>query len=390
MCSLPGIKSVILGYEGSQQLPYIRSLVSQMSEDVSFTLLAQNEDSDIEVKKYLDGYGIKNRDISAVPLQENTMKWARELVMGVETPQGPGLVPYMYMLAPDAFNKLIVSQKKFHTVVESDLKNTSLPRGGWAVNNHDTVFISEGYFSNRHETESPKSPNEMKSDIERISGKTVLSIPTPLKGDGALLFNRHIDMWLAPMGPINDGRENVLVVGNPLYGARLSRQMKPEELYQLENDIFRDEVSENSGGFGDSEHPIKDIADYIQKLPNIERNLDNFSLMMAKKGYEIRWSPFLPLPTKPRVEAPASITYNNIHQQNFIDINNNHIRDVWVPDYDLPTLDEAGKKIYEELGFQTHPVSGMEKYVGSHGALRCLSVIGARGNYKETQPHKQS
>jgi len=379
------IKNILVGYEGSQQLPYLRSLMSQMPQNVSFTLLGQSSEDEGEVREYLGGQGIHNRDISYVPLEEYTMKWAQEMVMGIDTPAGPGLVPYMYMLEPDAFKKIIYSEKRYHTVKEGELENICLPRGGWAVKNHDTVFISEGYFDNTNETETSKSPEQMSEVIERISDKRVIPVPPPLRGVGALLFNKHIDMWFTPLGPVKDGSDNVVVVGNPLLGARLANKMGPEEMYRLEQDIFQREISKNESGFSDSQHPIKAIADYILKLPNAEKDLEDFNRLMGEKGYNVVWAPLLALPIRAGSRATAAITYNNIHQQNFIDAEGIHTRDVWIPDYNLPTLDTAGKQLYSNLGFQTHQVKGMEKYVSSHGSLRCLTVIGARGPYKETK-----
>ncbi len=256
-------------------------------------------------------------------------------------------------------------------------KSDLLFEGGNIVSDDTSVFIGANTIR-QNARHYQMSDVEIALAFEEELGKRVLVVgplPQPVA---------HIDMMMTPIG------ENRLVVADAAAGASIV-----EKLLESEPQVVKDfekhceeyfyghpAITEVLGRDGTMLRP-PDLNGAAQKMISKSKELapllDKIAESLETYGYEIHRMPFLHGgPTSeggenmPQVSSPSfpMLTYNNVLQEH-----SQSSQRVYVPTYGLSALDRAAINVWEDLGFETEPISGFEISAMYGGALRCAVKV---------------
>lgn len=240
-------------------------------------------------------------------------------------------------------------------------------------------------------------PEEVVRRFEAELGRPVLVIgpaPQPIG---------HIDMALTPLG---GGR---LALADPGWGAHLAE----EQLNRNSKSVAAIEQAWQDGFFGDAGiYEFGNVNGEITLPPQllgqtrraiadskaIAGHLDRLADELRSRGLEVARMPYLavtetstPQSRPATVFAPAAskpttkpaqdrahypqLTYNNVLLET-----EGTQRVAYLPRYGWPTLDDAGARVWKDLGFKVRPVEGLTGSAMYGGSLRCCVKVLARAN----------
>ena len=172
----------------------------------------------------------------------------------------------------------------------------------------------------------------------------------------------HADLLLAPIG----GRR--ILLGDPRLGARLLRAAPAAERLTFEQQI------EHAVIIAPESDPIRMVTttDFALALasatdePDVVAAFDSIEAQLVELGYEITRLPFLVHPTK-EVGTSHILAWSNavMETRGGVDI-------VYMPTYDLPSIDAVATKVWSQAGFRVVPIPSLQAGL-TGGAVRCLS-----------------
>jgi len=262
--------------------------------------------------------------------------------------------------------------------------------GGNIVADEEFAFI--GGNTIRHNAITLEQTEvEMVREFERELGRRVLvvgPVPQPIG---------HVDMMLTPLG----GRG--LLLADPDWGARLAEEEllhRPEVVEAFERKCERFFFGHPSIRYlldrdGQTVTPPEVVGmtrKAIEDSRTIAPGLDRLAAELSSYGYEVARVPFLftrseirqensrqatgqsnePSASEPEPYRPTypEITYNNVLLETF-----SGRRIVYMPQYGWPALDEAGRKVWADLGYEVHPVEGFSISAMYGGSMRCCVKV---------------
>ena len=195
----------------------------------------------------------------------------------------------------------------------------------------DRVIVDVNLFAKNRDRHLG-SPRELAQVLTPLLGRPVLVLGAR-EGD---VPRHHLSMYMTPLGS-RDGRE-VVLVGDP----SLAESVVGHDFVPGERDP-------------DTGEPLR--ADFSLTM---QRRHDRAARQLAAAGFRVVRIPTVPLLDK------TYMTYTNGVYSSADD----H-RIAWVPTYGIPSLDSRAQRIYEELGWQVHPVRVRSVYA-MHGTIGCL------------------
>jgi hypothetical protein len=214
--------------------------------------------------------------------------------------------------------------------------------GGNVVNNARTAFIGEDSLKN---TAALLKQHGMEDQalavLGDVLGKEVMVLPQ---------MTFHVDLSVTPLG------EKTVLVADPALGRRLLQALPENQRPDLDQAMVK--------AAGLREDSI--LQGYMQELDSAE--FEQAATQLQGAGYQVARLPFLPAP----VRGQPSLSYNNVLVEEYAGV-----KQVFLPQYGCPPLDQAARQTYEQLGYSVVPVD-MAKLSCQMGALRCSALPIAR------------
>ncbi|MBD3388233.1 MAG: hypothetical protein GF416_04065 [Candidatus Altiarchaeales archaeon] len=359
----------------------IFSLMGQMGPSVRFKILAYDDAEAKGLRQELHDVGLADRPVTITSTEgaanPTHHEWMRDLLTMYQSGSHTAGVPTT-LSSPRFVRRVINDDGRFFRLMD---EYSLLSPGGFAVATDKKVLCSPDIVGLMDVT-----PENAVERMSAAAGKPVEIIEPPYperdSGDVRSLYPEHIDMWATPLGPTyvdGEPRDNILVVGNPLWGARLLRSLPKSEKQYFSFHIMPQVKADDREAMS-----VDYWADLVEGVPGLHGMIEDYPDMMRERGHDVRWIPYLPLPE--RGQTNMAVTYNNVLQENYIGGDGAHVRNVWTPTYSLRTLDMAAHDVYGKLGYSVRPVDGFEEYVCAGGSERCLTVVLRRGRFDERLP----
>ncbi|MCB9850361.1 MAG: hypothetical protein H6817_06610 [Phycisphaerales bacterium] len=201
--------------------------------------------------------------------------------------------------------------------------------GGNVVSNRRHVFVGDNVVDENYDLQRAGT---LRTELHRLFGRPYL-----LVGKGRVPWC-HIDMYLTPID------DRTLLIASPSAGNRLLRAAADEGSLQAE----------------------ALLADVDQTEETISA-FDDVAEQMTYRGYDV-----IRMPALVHRDGDWMVTYNNV----LLDQRDKE-RWAYVPQYNIPQLDDAGLAVYENLGFRTGGVDVSRIYEYG-GALRCVANVTER------------
>ncbi len=281
---------------------------------------------------------------------------ARSRVVELDVPMGIWSKDRALVLAPtreDAQQILLVPPKPAHgessrpddwniipalaASLPSSFTARTLPiafdAGDFAISGGRVLFDVNLFARNR--ARGFRSPAELKGKVAALLGREVVMLGAEV-GD---VPRHHMSMYMAPVG------DDVVLVGDPRAGERI-----------VGEDYAPGDVS------AESARPLR--ADFsAETIRRFERAASDLSAA----GFRV-----VRIPTVPFDDKTYFAFTNGIYETR------DGVRTAWVPQFDVPVLDDAAREVYEHLGFHVVPVSVRAIYT-QHGTIGCLVNVVSRG-----------
>ena len=214
--------------------------------------------------------------------------------------------------------------------------------GGNVVNNSRTAFIGEDSLKNTTNLlKEHGMEDQALSVLTNVLGKEVMVLPQ---------MTFHVDLSVTPLG------EKTMLVADPALGRRLLEAVPPDQRKALDKamieaaDLRQDSI----------------LDGYLQEVDSSE--FEQAATQLQEAGYQVVRVPFLSAP----VRGQPNLSYNNVLVEEY-----DGVKQVFLPQYGCPPLDQAARQTYEELGYSVVPVD-MAKLSCQMGALRCSALPIAR------------
>lgn len=211
--------------------------------------------------------------------------------------------------------------------------------GGNVVSNHRTAFVgADSLRDTENLLKEYGSEQPSVSTLQAVLGKEVVVLPQ---------MTFHIDLACTPVG------EEVVLVADPAWGRKLLEAVPVDQRASLGQSMARAAGLEGEELLGRYlENPVPATA------------FDETAEQLKDLGYQVIRVPYLPAPQR---DQPI-LSYNNVLIEEYADV-----KQVFLPQYGCPPLDQAARKIYEELGYTVVPVE-MAEISRKQGALRCSAL----------------
>lgn len=245
--------------------------------------------------------------------------------------------------------------------------------GGNIVADAHSVFIGANTIR-QNAIELDISDREVAARFEQELGRRVVVVgplPQPIA---------HIDMMLTPVG---SGR---IVLADPGEGARIAEQALLEDAESVadferhcESSFFGDPSIKALLGRDQHEITAPELGGKTAEMASLSRRmapvLDGIAEALARQGYRVDRVPFLFGGPRSRTSAPEEVdrkaaypmlTYNNVLLED-----NGDRQTVFLPRYGLDVMDRSARDAWQDLGFDTRQIDGLEISAMYGGALRC-------------------
>lgn len=230
--------------------------------------------------------------------------------------------------------------------------------GGCIVSDAETIFASRQAALAAMRGGPATSLEAYGQALRTAWGRPVVWIDTAVAAP-----NGHCDVLLMPVG------NKRIVLADPALGARLlqaeGRAAKARYVECLR--------ATRPDGPSDAPPPF-DFANVMAELvqdsvqPARLRALRGIESQLTTLGYEVHRAPFLAIDPA-RYGLYVTITYANV----VMDVRDGR-RQVFLPTYGLPRLDEAAARTWRKLGYEVVPIPAAGPgFFG--GAVRCLSQV---------------
>jgi hypothetical protein len=204
--------------------------------------------------------------------------------------------------------------------------------GDFAVT-RDHVIIDDNLWV-KNKARGFDTPEALRKVVERLFARPTIMLGS---ADGDVP-RHHLSMYLTPIG------DHIVLVGDP----RAARDVVGESYEPGERNPDRDE-------------PLR--ADFGDAM--IAR-FDRAAKELAAAGYRVVRVPNVPFDDKTYFAYTNGVYETRAGK-----------RIAWVPMFDVPKLDEAGRRAYEMLGWEVRPVRARVAFP-FHGTIGCLVNVLAR------------
>jgi hypothetical protein len=217
--------------------------------------------------------------------------------------------------------------------------------GGNVVSNQQHVFVG---WNAVDENGSYDLTQSLDRELQAIFGREYILVGN----DFGEVPWCHVDMYLTPLGT------DTVLVANPIFGEALVNQILDEN-----------EVSDSPLCFSSADE--------------LQARFDEVASSICMEGYEVRR-----LPALVSTFDGWMVSYNNVLQEE-----RGGRKIVYMPIYQIPTLDAVATAIYEGLGWEVRTVD-VSRIYPLGGALRCVvNVIQRRPSttvpdFQLDRPHR--
>lgn len=169
----------------------------------------------------------------------------------------------------------------------------------------------------------------------------------------------HIDMAITPLAkPDPETGKPVMIVGDPSMALEVLRDLKEKDPEKFAGYEARTKAKVNAW----VDNPLETLMDTLGGDRALQENFDAIAKGMAKNDYKIERVPYL---GSQSLRNEPWITYNN----SVIDGDN-----VFIPNYEIPELDDIGNRAFEKYGYTAVPVE-MSAVSSMMGAINCITKV---------------
>jgi hypothetical protein len=216
--------------------------------------------------------------------------------------------------------------------------------GGNVVANIRHVFVGANVFDDNADT--GHDPDAIRRVLARELGNDLVL----LRDFQGTVPWCHVDMYLTPLD------ERTVLLASPALGAAA---------------LDWDEI-DNGNAPG-----IETMTDEIDDSPDIAKRFESIAFALEALGYRVRFAPALA-----GLDENWLVTYTNVLTER-----RGRRRIVYMPVYEIPSLDRLAARIYRRRGFEvrTVDVSGI---FSLGGALRCIANVTRRDPLPSNAPRR--
>ncbi|MDO5970023.1 hypothetical protein Q4Q35_09395 [Flavivirga aquimarina] len=370
----PNSPNILVNPMDKRHLISLIRLMFNADNNRHFTMLCHSYQLE-EVENWFDEIGIENSRFSLNISVFDYSIWAQDAYVALKDENNNTII-CEGVLFPRADDHSIADDISAQTS-NSTYQSYLFFQGGNILEIGDYVFIGKDYIIENLGRAHLETEKKVLDAFENLLGKPVISVGRDelieeghrrYLGGGYFQPIFHIDMYITPTGKKNHLDKDIILVGSPKLGRlAIGEVSKPNDF-----DIYFDEVeTQLSNYFEVRRIPI--LPSYIHHLI---RNDKGDIVREVKRYYYLSFNNAI----VENYEEESNVYLPSFSQDVQWYLNNPDVIEYQGEINQRVSLDNAAKKVWEDLEFKVHQMDGLEDLAIGWGSVHCITKTLSRSS----------